>query len=304
MKQGHVGILLLNWNSNQDTEVCVASLQQIKAPSIRVSIIVIDNNSTVSISHLEKKYNNVTVLTLSENKGFTGGNNEGIKKAFEMGCDAVWILNNDTTVHPNALVSLYTELQTTKTGMVGSKIYFSPGHEYHKERYKTREFGRVIWYAGGKIDWDNLYGTHRGVDEVDHGQYDDVVETDFITGCSLMVSKECLDNIGLFDERYFAYLEDMDLSMRAHIYGYALRYVPSSIIWHNNAGSTGGAGNTIHQYYMTRNRILFGLRYASARTKFALIRESFRLAAYGTKAQKQAIIDAAKGQWGEKSEHI
>lgn len=300
MKRGHVGILLLNWNGKEDTEVCIQSLGKLIETSMNVSIIVVDNDSKVSVSYLSTTYPSVTVLQLAENKGFTGGNNEGIKQAISMGCDAVWMLNNDTTVDPHALESLYKELNTSKTGIVGSKIYFSPGCEYHKERYKKTELGKVIWYAGGVIDWDNLYGTHRGVDNVDHGQYEEVVETDFVTGCSLMISKTCLDTIGLFDERYFAYLEDMDLSMRAKMNGYTVKYVPSSIVWHKNAGSTGGAGNETHQYYMTRNRILFGLRYAPARTKFALIRESFRLARQGSVSQRQAIIDAAKGQWGKR----
>jgi hypothetical protein len=304
MKQGHVGILLVNWNSKEDTEECLQSLEKLNTSLVRVSIIVIDNDSKVSVSDLATTYKNVTVTRLSENKGFTGGNNEGMKQAMMMGCDTIWMVNNDTKVHPNALDALYSELQVSKTGIVGSKIYFSPGHEYHKDRYNKSEQGKVIWYAGGFIDWDNLYGSHRGVDEVDHGQYDEVIETDFVTGCSLMVSKACLDTIGLFDDRYFAYLEDMDFSMRAKMNGYTVKYVPSSIVWHKNAGSTGGAGNQTHQYYMTRNRILFGLRYASARTKFALIRESFRLARHGTKAQKKAIIDAAKGQWGKRLETI
>jgi GT2 family glycosyltransferase len=114
-----------------------------------------------------------------------------------------------------------------------------------------------------------------------------------------MITRKCLETIGLFDPRYFAYLEDMDLSMRVRKYGWKIVYVPTSILWHKNAGSTSRPGNDFHQYYMTRNRLLFGLLYASTRTKIALIRESLKHIFSGTPPQKHATIDALLGKWGK-----
>ena len=59
-----------------------------------------------------------------------------------------------------------------KIGLVSPKIYFAPGFEFHKDRYKEEDLGKVIWYAGGEFDWDNIGNIHRGIDEVDQGQYD------------------------------------------------------------------------------------------------------------------------------------
>jgi GT2 family glycosyltransferase len=236
------------------------------------------------------------------NTGFTGGNNRGLELAYQQGSDFFWVLNNDTIVDRLSLLSLVGGFENSKVGLTGSKIYFSPGREFHYDRYKENQRGKVLWYAGGIIDWNNIYGSHRGVDEIDRGQYDMVEDTPFVTGCSLMIRRSCLEKIGMFDEHYFAYLEDLDLSVRAKQNGYSVKYIPKSIVWHHNAGSTARPGNVLQQYYMTRNRLYFGMKYASARTKLALAREAFRLAIRGSEAEKKAVIDAALGRYGKRYE--
>lgn len=297
MKQ-HIWIVLVNWNNTADTLRCLGSLEQMNLKKHDVTVLVVDNNST-DVSALIKYTQPITLLRLPENIGFTGANNVGIKKAQEANADYVWLLNNDTLLANDALDRLLETFDDPSVGIAGSKIYFMKGREYHKYRYKKSELGNVLWYAGGLIDWDNVYGSHRGVDEVDTGQYDTLEETAFVTGCSMMISKECIATVGLLDDKYFAFLEDLDYCLRAKQAGYKVVYNPESKVWHKNAGATGGAGNTIHQYYMTRNRLLFGMRYANVRTKLALVREAFYLARFGSTVQKRAIIDAAMGKWGK-----
>jgi GT2 family glycosyltransferase len=298
-----VAIIVLNWNGKVDTLECLSSLQRIDQGDNDVSIIVVDNGSRDgSVEAIKKRYPSVTLLENTKNLGFCAGNNQGIQYALNNGCDFFWILNNDTTVDKHALTSLLKGFEREKVGITVSKIYFSSGREFHHDRYKDRDRGKVIWYAGGIIDWANIYGTHRGVDQVDCGQYDKEEMTQFATGCSMMISRKCLDAIGVFDERYFAYLEDLDLSVRALQNGFSILYVPASMLWHNNAGSTARPGNALQRYYITRNRLLFGLKYASVRTKFALVRETFRLALFGSEAERKAIIDAALGKYGKQYE--
>ena len=100
-----------------------------------------------------------------------------------------------------------------------------------------------------------------------------------------------IKDIGLLDENYFLYYEDNDYSMRAKKSGYRLVYQPKSIIWHKNAGSTGGSGSKLQDYYITRNRLLFGNRYASIRSKIALNREAMRLLISGRDMQKKGVKD-------------
>lgn len=297
-----VYIVIVNWNGQADTSVCLDSLRRLNPRGCSIHTIVVDNASTDnSVSMLKKKYPWATVLVNDENLGFSGGNNVGMRYAHAHRADFIWLLNNDTYVDPDAL-SLVDAFDREQVGIAGSKIYFAPGHEYHGDRYTKPQKGKVFWYAGGLIDWRNMYASHRGVDEVDRGQYDTVESTPFVTGCSMMISRRLIDRIGMLDDKYFLYLEDLDYCMRAGRAGFALRYFPRSIVWHVNAGSSGGAGNMLHEYYQTRNRVLFASRYAGMRTKLAVWREAIGFVLSRSDVKKKAILDAFFGRWGNQYE--
>lgn len=297
-----ISIVIVNWNGWKDTLVCLASLQKMKTKGFLMETVIVDNGSSdesvVKISHAFPK---ATMLILPKNMGFTGGNNKGIEYAYKKGADYVWLLNNDTIVDERAL-SLVDAFTGSDVGIAGSKIYFAAGHEYHKDRYKKTDLGRVFWYAGGLVDWANMYASHRGVDEVDVGQFDKIEETPFVTGCSMMVARDVISKIGFLDNAYYLYLEDLDYCLRAKLAGFSLIYNPTSVVWHVNAGSSGGAGNPLHDYYITRNRLRIGFRYARVRTKFALLREAVRLLFSKNREKRNAVRDAFLGKWGRQYE--
>lgn len=298
----HVAAVIVNWNGKKDTIACLASLKNVRRQNVKLTVVVVDNGSTNdSVAVITKAHPWVTVVETGKNLGFTGGNNIGVKKALAKGADLVWILNNDTIVDTEVL-SFVDAFEDRTIGIVGSKIYFAPGHEYHHDRYKDSERGRVFWYAGGLIDWKNMYASHRGVDEVDSGQYDAIVDTPFVTGCSLVVAREIIEKIGYLDDKYFLYFEDLDFCLRAKKAGWRLVYYPKSVVWHVNAGSTGGAGNPLHEYYLTRNRLLVGMRYAPKRTKAALLREAAGFLTGGSSVRKQAVRDFFLHKWGKQYE--
>jgi len=194
-----VTIVIVNWNGIADTVDCLQSVKSMKTPGITLETVVVDNGSTDnSVTVLRNQFSWVTTIALTENLGFTGGNNSGMKYAMLHGADFVWLLNNDTLVRADAL-RLINAFDNDSVGIAGSKIYFAPGNEYHKSRYKTSDRGKVFWYAGGRVDWENMYASHAGVDEVDHGQYDKPMKTPFITGCSMMMRREVVETIGFFD---------------------------------------------------------------------------------------------------------
>ena len=297
MKQ-KVAFVIVNWNHKDDTVRCLETLKEVKQKNFEIIVYVIDNGSTNDSAAVIKKNHPWVILIETENNlGFTGGNNIGIRSALDVNADFIWILNNDTLVDKNILSTIEV-FKDPNVGIVGSKIYFAPGSEYHKIRYIEKNRGRVLWYAGGIIDWDNMYASHRGVDEVDTGQYDNVEETPFVTGCSMIVKKEVFEKIGLFDDKFFAYLEDLDFCLRAKQAGFALLYNPQSILWHKNSGSS-GVGSKLHQYYMTRNRFIVGMRYASIRTKFALVREALRMIFTGPSIRRKAVLDTMLGKFGK-----
>ena len=228
------------------------------------------------------------------------GINLGLRQALKQGYEKIIMLNNDTFIHKDLLVKLDKYSQDPSIGIVSPKIYFASGYEYHRERYQPEQRGKVIWYAGGIIDWSNIYASHRGVDEIDHGQFDQTDKTDYATGCCLLIKKSVIDKIGLFDEKYFLYFEDVDYSQRAKKAGFKVMFCPQAIIWHKNAASSGKPGSPVHIYYLTRNRLYFALKYASLRTKIALIRESFNHIIKG-KIERRAVIDFLLRRMGKGS---
>ncbi|OGG11614.1 hypothetical protein A2Z00_04535 [Candidatus Gottesmanbacteria bacterium RBG_13_45_10] len=294
-----VATVIVNWNGKNDTLSCLASLRALKLHDITNEIIVVDNGSTDgSAERIQKKFSNVHLIKNADNLGFAGGCNMGVRYALNIGVEHIWFLNNDTIVDPHALVGLLNVLREGQKGIAGSKIYFAPGREYHNDKYKESERGRIIWFAGGSIDWGNMYASHRGIDEVDRKQYDTPQETQYITGCSMMVDRVVFETIGLFDERYFLYLEDLDFCLRAKRAGFSLWYAPLSVLWHMNAGSTGKPGHALHDYYFTRNRLLIGFSYAPIRTRIALGREAMRFIIFGSSVKRKAVLDFAFRKFG------
>lgn len=297
-----ISVVIVNWNGYKDTIMCLKSIFSMNMSNYHVEVIVVDNGSSdSSVLHISNAFPKVTMLALDSNLGFTGGNNRGIEYSMLHGADFIWLLNNDTIVNRDA-VSLVNAFRDSHVGIAGSKIYFAAGHEYHKDRYSKSERGKVLWYAGGLIDWNNMYASHKGVDEIDTGQFDMIEMTPYVSGCSMMIKREVVDTIGKLDPRFYLYLEDLDYCLRAANAGFSLVYYPNSFMWHVNAGSSGGAGSSVHQYYQTRNRLLVGFRFAPLRTKLALFREALGFVIGINPVKKKAVIDAMTYKWGNQYE--
>lgn len=295
----HVVISLLNFNGLKNTLACLASLKNIKINNFKLTIVAVDNSSKEEFDLKSISLGDVPLVVIKNNKnlGFSGGNNVAIKYALEKGADYVLILNNDTYVDKDFLAELLKVAeQDNSIGILVPKIYFAPGFEFYKDRYSQKERGKVFWYGGGEMDWANVIGHHRGVDEVDKGQYDKTKETETATGCCMMIRREVFEKVGLLDDKYFLYYEDSDLSMRAKRKGFKIVYVPNSIIWHKNAGSAGGSGSELQDYYIARNRLIFGMRYAPIKAKFALFRESIKVFLTGRYWQRRGALDFYLGK--------
>ena len=298
-----IGIVILNYSGHDDTVDCLSSLSKITTAH-DVKVVVVDNGSkeeqVPQIANSKSQTVHVELLRNTVNKGFSGGNNVGIEYCMKDEAEAVILLNNDTFVSPDFIDRLVmASKHNDHQAIIGPKIYFAAGYEFHKEKYKKSEQGNVIWYAGGVIDWKNVYASHRGVDEVDKGQYDEASKTAFVTGCCMFIPKNIIQDIGMLDEAYFLYYEDVDYCMRARRKGHELWYEPSAHIWHKNARSSGSSGSDLQIYYQTRNRLLFGMRYAPVRTRVALIRESMSFFTQGGE-RRNAVVDYFMGKLGKR----
>jgi len=329
MKLKKVFIIILNFNGKRDTLDCLKTIQKLQISNYKLQIIVVDNASTDgSLESIKSKYSyqfvspprkiskkekasggpirknshtpTIKLIKNRVNLGFAEGNNVGIRYSLENGADYCLILNNDTLVDKNTLLQLISRINAgsssgrkadERIGIISPKIYFAPGFEFHRHRYKKNERGKVIWFAGGRIDWKNVLASHRGVDEIDIGRYQKTEETDFATGCCMLIKKEVFEKIGLFDQKYFLYWEDIDLCMRAKETGFKIFYAPEAFLWHKNASSSEGAGGRTAVYYQERNRLLFALKFAPLKSKIAVLKQGLGYLFSGTKLQRKAVKD-------------
>ena len=285
-----IATLILNFNDLNNTLECLKSLKDIKTIGFDHQIFLVDYGKQNQTSKFKATFPSLNLYRQEANLGFSAANNFLIKKAFNWGADYILLLNNDTLVSPNFIKTLYKYLDShPQVAAVSPKIYFAKGFEFHKNKYDDKDLGKVIWYAGGKIDWQNLYCSHLGVDQVDQAQFDQIYSTDFFSGCCALINVPALNHVGLFDPKYFLYWEDVDLSYRLKKAGYNISYCGKTHIWHKNAGSS-SVGSDLQTYFLNRNRLYFGLKYARPKTKLALLKQSLSLLK-GTKWQKQATLD-------------
>ncbi|MCX6816769.1 MAG: glycosyltransferase family 2 protein [Candidatus Beckwithbacteria bacterium] len=284
--------VILEYQNPQMTLETIDSLRQAVLPkSVKQLIVVVDNSPVPdgSLKKALKKYKDVKLITALQNTGFADGNNLGIQRGLKWGAKYFLLINNDIIVDRQFLVQLFKAAQGG-ADLAVSKVYFAKGYEYHKDRYQPDELGKVIWYAGGRFDWNEVFGRHLGVDKVDTGQYNQAKIVDFVNFCCVLIKKEVFVKIGLLDPAYFLYWEDADFSHRAQLAGFRQVFVPQSRIWHKSSGSS-GSGSQLHDYYITRNRLVFGFKYASLRTKFALLRQSLKQLLNGRPGEKKGVLD-------------
>lgn len=254
-KLSKVSIIILNWNGWQDTLECLDSLVKITYPNYKV--IILDNNSTNESVEKIKNWivNNKSVIDYkllinNYNFGFAGGNNPCIKYAVENKSDYILLLNNDTVVDPGFLEKLVKAGESDKNfGIIGPKIYY--------EKDKKR-----IWFGGGYFDW--LSGSrHLEFNKIDDKPSDETIkEINFMTGCCLLVRRETVEKIGLMNEDFFLYYEDVEWSIRAKKFGYKIIYAPSSHIWHKVSRSVKPKTNPAAHYYHIRNILLLSKLHA------------------------------------------
>lgn len=297
-----MAIVTVNYERPQDTIELLRGLQRLKVNQSKVDIIVVDNGSgDDSVALIKKSFPGICLLTNDTNRGFAGGYNDGINHAQKRGAEYIMIINNDTLVEDKDLLNklMGTIKSNPSIGAVSPKILFARGYEFHKSRYKKSDQGKVIWYAGGDFDWDNVMSLQRGLDKVDEGQYDLEEKTKLASACCALFRQEVFSTIKGFDEKLFAYFEDNDFFQRLIKAGYLMFYNGKTSIYHK-VSQTSGIGSTTTDYYLTRNRLTFATRYCSWRTKLAVYRQALKLLLGGRPAQRAGVRDFLFKRYGKR----
>jgi len=238
-----VSIIILNWSGLEDTIECLESLKKITYPNY--DVIVVDNGSAGDDAEvLKEKFGSyIHVIRNDKNYGFAEGNNIGMRYALHNSSpDYFLILNNDTVVDSRFLTELVKVAETNeKLGIDSPKMcYYDKPH--------------MISSAGARIKWHLGLGENIGIGKIDTGQFDSISEVDCLLGAALLMKRSMVQEIGLFDERFFLLLEDTDLCIRAKKREYEIKLSPCSKIYHKG-GFSAGRG-TLYLYYMYRNRLL------------------------------------------------
>jgi hypothetical protein len=255
-----VSIIILNWNGLEDTTECLESLKKITYPNYEV--IVVDNGSKGNDAQvLKERFDSyIHLIQNDRNYGYTRGNNIGIRYAlYNSQPDYFLILNNDVVVSPDFLTEMVEVAEGDDSiGIVGPKVYYY-------------DFPNIIDSAGMKTNvWLGYFGS-IGNKHLDAGQYDTQQEVDSISGCCLLVKKEVIHQVGMFDESFFSYWDEVDYCFRAKRAGFRIIYVPQAIAWHKKVLKKKFWGklpyaeqaSPIAYYYWTRNNFKFMRKHGS-----------------------------------------
>ena len=244
-----VWVVIVNWNRLEDTSDCLSSILGMEYPNYRV--LVVDNGSTDgSPSALRERFPKVTVLEAPANLGFAAGNNLGIRYALARGAQYILLLNNDTVVDRDMLAELVAgEESDPSVGIVGPKIYYFDDPQR-------------IWFAGADRHPLILSAVRTGRGRLDGPRFAQPRRVGFICGAAMLVKRCVWEEVGLLDEGFFMYYEDADFCLRAIKNGFELLYVPTALVWHKVASSSGGVRSPAWAYYMTKSSLRFFRRHA------------------------------------------
>jgi GT2 family glycosyltransferase len=288
-------IILLNYNNWQDTVECIKSLE---ASEVKGSnILVIENcSSDDSLEKLRSETPDVRLIQADKNLGFTGGNNLGIKYAYDNKFDYAIVLNNDTIIESkDTMPTLIDEMEKHPDFTLGAgRIFYYPDKD-------------IIWYDGGGINRLKGSAFHSYLRKNKHtvSLSDETKEIEFISGCYMCIRMRDLPKLGYMDERLFIYLDDLEYSMRAINNNLKLIYVPKAEIYHKERG--GGKNSPRLIYYTIRNRKIVINTHFGILTKIyfelvliikrimwlAMDRKKYRILGYALKDYKNAYFGQA-----------
>jgi GT2 family glycosyltransferase len=274
---GRSAAVVLNWNGGDLTCRCLADLRASERP---VHVVAVDNGSTDgSAERLHAAAGpDLTVVRLPRNLGFSAGMNAGVRRALSAGCRYLWLLNNDVSIPPAAHAALVDRLESLdREALITPRLAGAGGGDQH---------------IGGSYACDG--SRHRLL------TCDDLpavpAEGTWLTGTALFCRASTAARIGPFDERFFAYWEDVDWSFRARRVGIHLATAPEVTVTHHARQGLGGYGSHLAAVLLARNEFLFLRRHVRGRARLAafgrVLARQWRLAALLARRADEDIVRA------------
>jgi GT2 family glycosyltransferase len=288
-----VEVVLLNWNGWRDTLECLPTVYESDYPNF--GVIVCDNASTddscarirewapqarrgdrrltfreISKNALESDsgardtHTDLLLIQTGDNRGFAGGNNVAIRHVIrDGGADYIWLLNNDTVVAPTTLSRLVARLESEpRLGAVGGVLleHAAPA---------------VIQEAGATYSpWHGMMQP-RGAGDAADAPRSEPDRIDYITGGCMVVRANVVRSVGVLDERFFMYGEDVDWGIRIRRAGFGLALEMSADVWHKG-GSSAEYGSALHDYFSVKSALLLVQKQHAWRLPVAFVYSLYR----------------------------
>lgn len=246
-------VIVLTCNGRELLRPCLQSLGEQTCADFET--VVVDNGSSDgSLEMVAREFPAVRAIALPENRGFSMANNVALRDAMARGFEYILLLNNDTVVDPACVSELQSAIEADeRIAAVCPKIYFVGQPD-------------LFWYAGADFSLWTAHLIQRGWRRKDTGQFDNDSDVTVVTGCAVLLRTSVLRDVGFLDETLWAYLEDVEWSIRFRQHGYCLRLAPKARVWHHDGATwvrvLGGGSQAKRQFYSTRNMILIGWKHA------------------------------------------
>ena len=280
MSKSSIVVIVLNWN---DAKLLPKSVGSLLKQSEKCDIIVVDNASEDDSKKVIKAFGDKVIpLWNNKNKGFAGGINTGIRYALEKNYSYIALLNNDAVADKDWLKHLVATLKNDEgLGSVTCSLLSADGKKYDS----TGDY---------YTSWGLPYPRGRG--EKVHGQFDKDVYVTAVSGGASMFRANFFKDVGLFDEDFFAYYEDVDLGLRGQLRGWRSQFVPKAKVYHAT-GSTSSRVKGFTTYQTLKNLPWVIIKNVPLRLLFS-IGLRFKLAYLGfivSALKRRQIIPVAKG---------
>jgi len=247
-------VAVVHWGHGGDVMRCLRAVAGSTFPA--QPLIVVDNGTgTLSMADVTAAAPGAVLITLPENIGFSGGSNIAIERALAEGADYVLLLNNDATLEPDCLGELVRVASSMpRVGAVGAKVLSATD-------------SATIWAAYGRLTYRAALVKLVGQGEADSQRFNEVCEVDCVPGCSMLLSRAAIAEIGLLDDRFFAYHEDVDWCTSVRQRGWRVLFAPAARVIHLGEASLSNGNGSANpaRYLSARNTMLFARKHAGAR---------------------------------------
>lgn len=243
-----VAVVVLDWDGGEESLAALASVAE-TAPAAR--LIFVDNASRAPVlAEVRARFPTALVIENTTNLGYAGGNNVGLAAARAAGCSRALVLNNDATLEPGALdAMLGVAAADPRVAIVGARIL-------------DARAPATLDMAWGEVNWRQSLVGLPGRGGPDGPRWAVERDADWVSGCALLLCLDRLEGVGLFDEAFFAYHEEVDLCARARHAGLRVVYAGAACVRHRGEGSSGGGYVSRKQYFAGRNMVRFVRRHA------------------------------------------